>query len=262
MATLMARRILPVVLVAFAIACSGGSDTPTDTNNEALSAQQVLENCVAFDAADLASLLEMLQATMTGGENAPEISLDLVGGLLGGGVFPYGVDIDLDGTDDITGTIHFTNAEGETTLPFDVSEIGSLDPSDPLGLLAAVEDGSTLHMGFLFDSLLLESGNGASGEGEFSMLIDGGMIASTGGEATFGSGNCAFDVSFADVALGEFVEGTFPDARFDYSLDAVEGEVSGSLEFDGTSRVKVTASLDGGPAEVFTIDLLNGGLTG
>ncbi len=271
MTSLMARRILPSLLVAFAIACSGGSDNPNDTDNgnnnsdpinQAPTAQRILENCVAFDAADLASLMEMLQATMTGGEGAPEISIDLVGGVLGGGVFPYGVDMDLDGTDDITGTIHFTNAAGTTTIPFDTSDLGSLDPSNPLGLLAAIQDGTTLHMSFAFDSLLLESGNGASGEGEFRMLIDSGMIASTDGEATFGSGACAFDVNFEDLALGEFVEGTFPDAMFEFNLDAVEGEVAGKIEFDGTSKVKVTASIDGGAEETFTIDLLDGGLTG
>ena len=262
MDSLMARRILPSLFVAFAVACSGGSDTPTDPTNESLSAQQILENCVAFDAADLASLMEMLQATMANGEGAPEISIDLIGGVLGGGVFPYGIDLDLDGTDDITGTIHFTNEAGTTTIPFDASDVGSLDPSDPLGVLAAIEDGTTLHMAFALDSLMLESGHGASGDGAFHMLIDNGAIASTDGEATLGSGDCAFDVDFADLALGGFLEGTFPDAMLEYSLDAVEGTVAGSIEFDGTSKVKITASLDGGPAETFTIDLLDGGLTG
>ena len=262
MVNLMARHILPSLLVAFAIACSGGGDGTPAATGDALTAQEILGNCVAFDAADLASLLEMLQGTLTGAENAPGISLDILGGIVGGGVFPYGVDLDTDGTDDITGTIHFTDGDGAITIPFDLDQLDTLDPNDPLGLLAAIRDGTTLHMSFLFDSLVLESGNGADGEGEFSLLIDGGAIGALAGEATFGSGDCVFDLSFSELTLGELEPGAYPVATVDYSLDAVDGKISGSVVLDGTSVARVSASLDGAPAEVFTVDLASGGLLG
>lgn len=266
-------RAATLFVLALACACSGGggdeffidpvqSAAPInegETPPTRLTAQDLLQNCITTDLNDFSDLLDTLLGLFSGSGDAPTPQLDLLAGLLSGGVIPWTLDLDGDNVPDISGDLFFRDAGGKVTIPFDVSDLilGGL-PENPADLLADIPDGVTFHLTWSFTSLLLQSGNGASGDGELAVGFAGGQPDNVSATSSLTSGGCTLEFEFEDVGLGDFSPGTLPEADAAFTLEVGENTVAGTAKFDGTDIAVFTASVDGGPDEVIRFDIRAG----
>jgi len=231
-------------------ACGGGGGVPAAAAN--LSAQELVEQCVAADLADLAGLLDLLQNFLD--ETGPQPQFDLVTGVLTGRV-PWTLDLDEDGVADLGGTIFFTDENGDLTIPVD--DLGALldgDLTDVAAIVAGLE-GNTLHLEFDFDGLLTQTPNAATGNGEFTFEFGAAGAVTASGVGHVESGDCTFDFDFADVGTDLLDATEFPVASLNFDLVSGPNSVGGSIELDGTETARVEARANGGEPEVFLLDL-------
>jgi hypothetical protein len=248
------RRFLGPILVALAAGCGGGGIAPAPQSS-GLTAQELVEQCVAGDLADLNGLFAVVQGLIDGSGPAPEF--DLLAGLLSG-IVPYTLDIDDDGTDDLSGTVHFRNAAGQVTIP--VSDLDALLNGE-LGLpeiLAQIPPGTSFHVTFSFDGTLAGAAPSDGGTGELVFAFDAGggdlSAVRVSGDGSLRSAECVFDFAFSDVPADRL--GGFPVAEIAFTLRAGSDRLLGTVTLDGTSIARVEAALGGAAPEVFLVDLL------
>jgi hypothetical protein len=261
-----------IALLSLACACGGGGDAVTTTDANAagrgagngepseLTALDVLEACVSTDLADFAELFELIGGLLDGNstEQLPEPEIDF-GKLLTEQKIGWSYDLDQDGSADVDGTLFFTNASGATTVPFSFLDIigwVANPPEDPFELLAAVPDGTNLHVTWSFDELPLTTSD-AAGTGELAFGIADGGLDSASGSAVLTTGGCQFDFSFDEITL-DLSNPALPAAEAAFSADTGDHTVTGKATFNGTSRVEFEAQLDDGEPEVFAFDITEG----
>ena len=259
-------RIATLCLLCLACACGGGGAVPAaaaDAGGSTLTAQSLLETCVSTDLNDFSGLLETLLNLFDTQAGTPMPEIDLISGLLSGGIVPWTLDADGDNQADISGTIFFTDPAGKVTIPLDLNDLLKNGiPTDPLDLLRNIPDGVDLNLTYRFADLPQQSGNAASGSGEFTSGFVGGAPTSASGQASLTSGDCTFDFDFAEIGVETVSEGGFPKATAGFELLSGPDRVKGSVTFDGTSIAVFKASLDGQPEEIVRFDLEKGSVVG
>jgi len=267
-------RTTLLVFLAAAVGCGGGSsgtqnsaaNNPGGGGNPPLTAQDLVEGCLAGDLQDLSGVLGLLQGLLEGGAG-PQPEFNLVAGLLTG-TFPWTLDVDEDGTDDLTGTLNLSDADGKVLGPADLAVLVTLLGGTPAGLadfLAALPDGTSVNLTFAFDglSLLQGSATGSTGDGALSLEIQGGAPVAASGSGSVASGDCSFAFAFDDVDVtGLLGEGGFGVATVDFELESGGHALTGTVALDGTDVAQITASLDGGAPGIYAIDLTTGQLIG
>ena len=249
----MRRIAFLFVLVLPACGGGGGSGTP----QAELTTQQLLEQCLAADLADLSTLLATIQGMLDSGGTGPQPEFDLVAAILTGKL-PWTLDLDGDQVNDLSGSVFLTDASGGVTLPASLIALlgggGSLDLD---AILALLPDGTNVNLTFLFDDLDLV--HGASGDGDFAVEVEGGVPTGVSGGGTFASGECTFDFDF-DGLGPEILEGGggFGSGSMGFDLGVGADAVGGSIVLDGTNVARVTATRAGGAPETFLVDLTTG----
>ncbi len=255
----MNRWIMPLVFCfvgSLLGACSSNGTAPADTAQSALTAQEVVEQCVADDLLDLAGLLELIQGLGSDGAEIPQPELDLLR-ILVDGTIGWSFDLDGDDQNDLSGTIGFKNAAGETTIPIDITDlIGGATP-DIAQILADLPDGTTLNLTFEFLGNLLAQGAGNGGD--LSILFDGGAIVEVDGNGVFTTDTCSFTFGFDDIGAFDAAGGGFPVATLNFSADVDGQTLGGDIGLDGTSIARIITRSDGLP-ETFLLDLATGAL--
>jgi hypothetical protein len=252
------RRIAFLLVLALT-ACGGGGGSNGGTPPAQLTTQQVLEQCLAADLADLSTLIATVQGLLDAGGTGPQPQFDLVSAVLTGKL-PWTVDLDGDLVNDLSGTIFLTDAGGAITLPASLVTLlgggGSLDLDT---ILALLPDGTHLNLTFVFDGLDLV--NGASGDGDLSAEVAGGAVTGVSGGGTFTSGDCDFDFDFDGLGPEILEGGGFGSGSVGFDLGVGTDSVGGSIALDGTNVATVTASRAGGTPETFLVDLTTGIVT-
>ncbi len=245
------RRIAVLFALVFA-GCGGGGGTPAAE----LTTQELLEQCLAADLADLSTILGTIQGILDSGGTGPQPEFDLIGGFLTG-VLPWTIDLDGDLADDLSGSVFLTDANGDVTLPPAlVALLGGGGAFDLDTILALLPDGTNVNLTFLFDELDLV--HGASGDGDFAVAVEGGAPTGVSGGGTFASGDCVFDFDF-DGLGPEILDGSgFGSGSVGFDLGVGSDSTQGSIVLDGTNVAHVTAQRAGGALETFLVDLTTG----
>jgi len=229
----MKRHGLWVAALALSGCCN---DDEASGSAPAASAQAMLEECVAADAAELEDLLRRLQSAAAGDlDGLVRITgLDLLRVRA-----EFAVDLDGDLADDITGTLRFEDASGRPTLPFD--PFSFLD--DPLGAIAAVPDGTSAIAEWTF------AGSG-DGHGEATYRFEGGTVVGASGSGTFARESCGLEFDFTADASGA--------ASISFEAAAGVDVIRGSVEPDGPEALLVRARLGSKAEQSFRLDLRTG----
>jgi hypothetical protein len=249
------RRI--AFLLVFALAGCGGGGGGSSTSP--LTTQELLEQCLAADLADLSTLLETIQGVLDSGGTGPQPEFDLIAAVLTGRL-PWTVDLDGDQVDDLSGELFLTDAQGAITIPAAVITLltggGTFDLDE---ILAVLPDGTNVNLGFDFDDLDLV--HGASGTGDLSVEVDGGAPTTVTGGSTFASGECSFEFDFDGLGPEILEGGGFGTGSLDYDMAVGIDDIGGTIELDGTNVAHVTARRNGGAPETFLVDLTTGVVT-
>ncbi|HEX5137801.1 MAG TPA: hypothetical protein VFY93_12565 [Planctomycetota bacterium] len=250
-------RHIAFLLVLPLAACGGGGGS--NPQPAPLTTQQLLEECLAADLADLSTVIATVQGILSSGGTGPQPQFDLVTAVLTG-VLPWTVDLDGDQAKDLSGTVFLTDAGGAVTIPPAVLSLlgggGSLDLN---AILALLPDGTHLNLTFVFDDLALV--HGASGDGDFSAEVQGGAVTSVDGGGTFTSAECDFSFDFDGLGPEILEGGGFGSGTVGFDLGVGTDAVGGSIDLDGTSVATVTATRAGGAPETFLVDLTTGAVT-
>jgi len=254
---------LPLVLLALFVlplsGCGGGGGGGTPVSPSPLTTEQLLEQCVTGDLGDLGTLLGTIQGVIdSASSGGPQPEFNLLAALLTG-VLPWTLDLDADQVDDLSGTIFLTDAGGGVTRPQELLTLlggGGVDLEQALALLP---DGTSIHLTFDFDDVALFGG--ATGDGELAVETSGGTAAGTSGSGTFTSGACGFDFTFEGLAPEALDGSGFGTGAIGFEVTAGPDTVAGSIEFDGTDTARITARRNGGPEEIFLVDLATGDVT-
>lgn len=258
----IAKTLAVALFVPLAACSSSSSETPeteTDTGEAQLTAQEVVETCVADDLVDLTGLLDLIRNIGQEGSTLPQPELDLLRLLVDGNV-GWSFDLDSDGNDDVTGTVGFTNADGEATIPFDVTGLLGGETPDLAELLADLPDGTTLNLSFELPNGASLSGDAATNGGNVSVTFQGGEIFEVSGGGTFVTEACSFDFGFDDIGAFDPATSTFPVATLNFDADIDGRTLGGDIALDGTNVATIVARPVGAAAETFLLDLLTGQL--
>lgn len=224
-----------------------------------MSAQQLLQDCVSTNLNDLAGLYNTLLNLVGNNEGAPVPEFDLLAGILAGGVIPWTLDLDRDGVTDLGGTISFSDALGNVTIPIDLSAILSGGgPQDIQELLAGVPDGTSLNITYDFNGLLTQSDSYATVSGAFAISFNNGSFGSATGNSIIRSGDCTFEFDFKDIGQDDFLGGVFPTAEGGFDLLAGPNRMLGTVVFDGTGIAEFHGSFNNGPVQTIRFDLRTG----
>ncbi|MHC4955259.1 MAG: hypothetical protein ACYTGZ_15505 [Planctomycetota bacterium] len=247
----MARVTLPIFL--FLVACgSGGSSDNTSADATPQTAAEVFQDCFAQDTTQFAGILDLLQSFISGPTgDLPLPEVDILAGLLSGGVVPYTWDLNEDGTSDASGSIRFIDEDGNTTIPFNPLDLIGQPLDDPASLIGIVPEGSRLELTFELGALLLSAANDGAAEGTLVFTIGDGAVSNASGSGRFSGGECAFDFEFDDLLLDTSGFGGYPDSDFSFDSALGKDRLRGAIEFDGTGKAKVRARLNDNPEEFF-----------
>lgn len=246
------RRIAVLFALVFAGCGGGGSGTPAAE----LTTQDLLEQCLAADLADLSTLLGTIQGLLDSGGTGPQPEFDLIAAVLTGKL-PWTLDLDADQVDDLSGSVFLTDANGDITLPAGiVALLGGGGGFDLDTILALLPDGTDVNLTFLFDDLDIV--HGASGDGDFAVDVQGGVPAGVSGGGTFGSADCDFDFDFEGLGPEILEGGGFGSGSVGFDLGVGSDSAQGSIVLDGTNIARVTARRPGGTPEAFLVDLTTG----
>jgi hypothetical protein len=248
-----------IFITALFCSCGGGEEAATE-DTQALSASEIVQGCVVTGLDDFVDLLNLFLNRLEGGAGAPRPEFDLLAGLLSGGVVPWTLDLDDDGVPDLEGTVFFTDADGNVTIPFDLGALlgGGLD--DPASLLDDLPAGTTLHLTYEFDDLALESGESLTGDGELVFGFDSATSAVTvGGSGSFSSGECGYDYDLTDIEFALLSPGEFPVAELSFEVTYGSETLTGTIELDGSGIAVIRIQVDG-EEEVLRVDLRTGSL--
>jgi len=261
----MKTPMKPIGIAFIVLCCSCSSNPrPEETSSESLTVQDVLDECVVTDLQDLTGLLTLFQGLLDGGDDAPAPQFDIVSGLLSGGIVPWSLDLDRDGTPDLRGEIFFLDPSGKVTLPFSITDLLGAGLGDPAGLIADllgdIPAGNTLHLRFEFDEALADGQGPTAGEGELAFAFGEEFISTVSGEGTFTSGECDFEFSFDDIGFDDVDPDGYPFADVGFEARVGGQSVLGSLSLDGTNVVRIRARMGDQPEEIFEIDLETGTL--
>ena len=240
---------------------NGGAVATTTTTTGTLTAQELVDNCLTGDLQDLSSLLAILQNLLNSEAGAPTPEFDLLSALLTG-IVPYTLDLDGDDNPEVSGTVHFTDTNGNVTIP--VNDLNSLingGLGDLADILAQVPAGTDFHLSFNFSGPLAGATN--SGSGSFVFDLGDGTLEnlSVSGDGRFTAGDCVFDFDFSDVEAS-ILNGEFPVASLDFDLAVGADLLAGAIALDGSSQARIEAALNGGANEVFVLDLAGLGSSG
>jgi len=255
--TSLAVALASLLLVIHVAGCGGGGGS-TPVTPEPLTTEQLLEQCVAADLGDLSTVLGTIQGLLDPAAGGPQPEFNLVAALLTG-VLPWTLDLDADQVDDLSGTIFLTDAGGGVTIPQELLTLIGGTGIDIDQVLALLPDGTAVHLTFAFDGLTIASG--ASGDGELVVEVSGGAPAGVSGGGTLASGPCGFDFSFDDLGPDALDGSGLGAATVGFEAAVGQEIVAGSIEFDGTNTARVIASRNGGPDEIFLVDLTTGDVT-
>jgi hypothetical protein len=247
------RNVTVALLLALLLACGGGSGSTTTgpgLGNAALQdlAQQILDECAAGTLQEWIDLLSSFQSLLdpeaTEQPTFTVTGLDIVQAQL-----EWALDVDNDGTVDVTGSVGFTDAAGDPTIPFDLTAFLALlngDLDGLSGLLGAAADGTVVRLEFTGETIV-------NVDGFVSVALMGGVAESMTAEGTLDSGSCTgtYDIDGTDFdSLG----GTYPTASFNALIQGAGGKLTGTVTLDGTSIARLVVNLNDG-AEVYTFDL-------
>ncbi len=264
------RSCLVVFSLVLAVGCSSSKREPSQDEGSgdsatALTAQDLLENCVTADLPDFAAILDVLQNLLAEDAELPQPELDLLRLIIDGTV-GFSLDADQDGTVDISGSFGFENASGQPTIPVSaqvIQDIISRGDVDLQAILDGLPAGTTFKLDFDVPNIPGSTVQGGiAPAGSISFAIGDNGLATISGAGSFSSGDCTFDFDFSDI--GDFNTGLdgFPVASlgFDLSVGNTDG-LGGSIDLDGTNNAIIRAVLDGGLPEFFNLDLETGSLS-
>jgi len=255
------------------VACGGGgggeetsltdNQTPGDGTGAAEpTALELFGDCFTQDLTVFTEVLGALQGMFEDGGEVPMPEVDLLGGIVGGGNFPYTWDLDGDGMDELSGAFRFIDESGATTLPFSIADLAGLDPDDPLSLLDAVPAGSRLELSFELDGIALETANEGAGSGTVIFAFGEGQISGVEGSGAFSSGPCELEFDFDDIDIDPNLFEGFPTVTLGFTSTLGGDTLEGTITLDGTGTAIVSASLNGAEPQVFELDLDQLGTTG
>ena len=260
---------LTCLLLLVACGGGGGSDGTALADNQGEGAGEgaaeptaieLFGTCFQQDATQLAQILGLLAGFFGDGDEIPLPTLDLIGGLLGGGTIPYTWDLDGDTTNELAGTLRFLDENGATTIPFSLADLAGLDINDPASLLAAIPSGSRMELTFDVGGALLAATNAGEGEGTLLFRFGAETITSLAGEGTFTSGECLFEVDLDEIEVDLETLTGYPVAAVAFTAGLGDDDLAGTIGLDGTSTATVGVSLNGGAIEEASFELPDLGL--
>ena len=245
-----------VLALALALACGGGGSSPADLTGSAAPqsvAQSILEDCAlttVFDYLDIVNAVGgLLDPAAT---SAPVFSLEGIDILKAS--IDWSLDLDNDGVADLTGTIRFTDAADNPTLPFDLLQLLTSGFSDLPDLLGTVRDGTRMHLDY--------TGTGAlSSSGGFVVDYTGGLPSDVSGNGAAQSGSCSGSFSFDTTNLLD-LRGIYPRIDLDLTLQSSGGRIDGTMTLDGTNTARVVVRTNGGTqTSTYLVNLDSGAVT-
>jgi hypothetical protein len=226
-----------------------GGLTPEET---AVLARSILEDCQAGQIDAVLENLEPIRDLLTDQTPNPpafEItSLDLVQANVG-----WAVDLDNDGTDDVTGVLRIRDAAGNPAWPVDLAALlgGDLDLLSALGTIA---DGTRLL--FEFDSTFPVTVTGT-----LTAVVSNGEVATVEGSGEARSGGCVSMLQFSPIGFAN-IEGDYPVADMDMTVQSGQGALQGTATLDGSHIAVVEVTVDGGQGvHTLLIDMETGTVT-
>jgi hypothetical protein len=245
-------RRLAILLGISLAACGGGGGS----SSQQLSTQQLLEQCLATDLADLSTLLTTLQGLLDQDGTGLQPQFNLVEGLLTGKV-PWTLDLDGDAAPDLSGEVFLTDVNGAVTFPPPtlVQVLTGGGAIDLDTVLAALPDGTKLNLTYLFADLTLL--HGASGSGSLGAEVQGQAVSDVSGSGTF-TGDCEFDFDLDGLSPDVLGGGGLGQGSLSFGIGSGKSTATGSIVLDGTNTARITASRPGQPVENFVIDLATG----
>ncbi len=247
-------RRLALCLALFVAGCGGGGGGGTPPAQ--LTTQELLEQCLAADLADLSTLIGTIQGLLDSGGTGPQPQFNVIAAILTGKL-PWTLDLDGDEVNDVSGEVFLTDAGGNITLPGSVVALLTGGGAFDLDMiLALLPDGTRLNLLFAFDDLDLV--HGASGDGNFAVEVTGGVATGVSGGGTFTSGECDFDFDFDGLGPEILEGGGFGSGSVAFDLGVSGDSAQGSIVLDGTNIARVTAQRPGSAAETFLVDLTTG----
>lgn len=244
-------------------ACGGGGGGPGSANQDppeppdpAAFVQQAVTDCLASDALALLELLADLQATLEGNPDGtqPAITLDSVD--LAQNSAAVSVDLDLDGSTDLTASLRLANAAGQPALSaLDFAALVlNASGQDLTSLLTGLPDGTRVIVTF-------QTLTAPSGSGQLDLTVEGGVIVRGSGTVIVTGLECTTTFTFQDVPAAALLNGgLYPELEAAWSIDTPGGEISGLLVLDGTNLAGVSATYLGVPY-AYTLDLDTGAVT-
>jgi len=256
----MKRLPILCLVLLLATACGGGSTGTTAplVEPEVDAAQQhkervdkalaILQVCAQEHAGRFLELVELLQGMSDTGATQPEFKLSGVN--LAAASVDFTADLDVDGTDDVTGTLTFTDAAGNPTFPFNPLDVLTMPLLD---LLATVPDGTILIVDFTLVGTPVTSGVVSLG------FVDG-QPATASGEVTTDGTDCDTTFTFEDIDATALLAGDYPTTTVDMAITSTEGDLDGTVTFDGTTVVVIDTAVEG-EALQFELDLETGVIT-
>ncbi len=250
------RRLALCLALVVAACGGGGGGGGGGTPPAQLTTQEMLEQCLAADLADLSTLLGTIQGLLDSGGTGPQPEFNLIAALLTGRL-PWTLDLDGDEVSDLSGEVFLTDVNGDITLPASVvTLLGGGGAFDLDTILALLPDGTRLNLLFAFDDLDLV--HGASGDGDFAVEVTGGQATDVSGGGTFASASCTFEFDFGGLGPEILEGGGFGSGSMGFDLGVGGDSAEGSIVLDGTNIARVTARRNGGAPETFLVDLTTG----
>lgn len=245
-------------------ACGGGGSSGGALPEPPLNAQQIVQDilteCVQSSVDDVLALQALIEASIAGGGTGPDATvtgIDL-SSLSRPGV-TFVADVDGDTVADTTGRVSLLNPP--LALLLQLSELAA-GGGDPEAVLAALPDGTTVEVDFISTTTLT-----ASGLATLRLANPTGTQAvpdRTSGAITTNDGACDVLYTWQDQAFEQLLPsaGGYPTGEVNFAVDAPAGDVSGTIEFDGTNVAVVSTTLNPYDAHhTFFLDIETGIVT-
>ncbi len=263
----MRRLALLSLLLLLVVGCGGGGGSdPTpagDAGGDTVPApapqpdvlleqtMAILQSCTLAELSGLVDLLDLFQGVAEEGGAIP--SFLITGFSLTNASVDWTVDLDLDETADVSGTVSFSDADGKPTLPFNPLDLLLGGSFDVPGLLEAIQDGTVVGVEY---AVL----RGVDTTGSLAFGVSGGLPSAVSGDLLVNGTDCVIRAEFEALEIDPML-GAYPTGNADVSVEGGDASLAGTVSFDGTSAVGIDMALPGEASYGFTYDLLTGELT-
>ena len=250
------KYISIAAVLALITGCGGGGGVPAGNPGpggpaNAQLTRQIIEACASGNVDFLLEILGIIQGVADPATPVPALAINGIDTV--NLAFNWEFDRDLDMNPDIVGTIGFDDGAGG--LPtIDLTPVVNQGIAGLPQVLASLADGDRLLIGFnLIDPIGFTSGN---------VLITflSSLPSTADGQIDSQDANCSATITFMSTDVATLFTGGTPTATFDISMTGVDGTITGTMSFNGTSTVQFDVMF-GTDNFTFTYDIVTGQVT-